>query len=323
PSGQADTQGIQGTLASAANAAIRSTDQLPNFFTSSDRQRLSDFSQQQQQHPQLATALGNLRALWQQKYHQDFDLSGKSQVVFGEPQSNLTIVQLQVTSPTLLSNQPVQSSGQQGPQYQPSPQYQPRSQQSEKNPPIQQSGRGHTSWGQQLQSSADQSGPVRGGVGGPGEPPANVIPSRPQPSPGQQAAQGQQPQQGYQAVQAGQPQGPSGITTPTSGLDVAIVTFPSGYGLPSTNVALINESSAATAGAIQAGGMVPPTPWRIDVPDNVSSSDLVTRLTNHIEGLNAGQNSWPNDVNEAYRLVTHHVMQAIYETSAQLGQTGS
>lgn len=288
PTGQPDAQGIQSTLAAATDAAIRNTNQLPNFFAPSDQQRLSDFSQQQ--HQRLITALGNFRAAWQDTYHQDFNFNDHPQVVLTDPNSNLLLVQFQVsTPPALLSNQPVQSAQQRQPQGE------------EFNKPS------HTEYG-----TPPAGGPNHAGVGGPGEPPAYVVPP---PTPEHITTRKQQ--RGH-AVQAGQAQAPGGVSTPPSGLELAIVTFPPGHSLPQTNVALVHTPST---GAVQAAGTSVPTNWRIDVPDSLTSSQLSNHLANHIEGLVAGRDTWPNDVNDAYRMVAHHVMQAIYEPTTP-GQGG-
>jgi hypothetical protein len=324
---QTDATGIHNALTDVTNVAILNIEQLPNYLTQSDRQRLANFAQLD--HTRLKTALGSFRNNWKQKYNQDFDLSGPSPVVFGNQYRDFVVVQGEVSNPALLSNWPVQSTEQRRIQSTTPQGYQRLS--------VQQPTRERDT-GEYHQA------------GGPGQPDVNLIPGRPEsrgyakgertPTEPEVARAGQQVGPGYvdvggpgvppgavaprdQAIQAGQPQAPGQVTTLTRGMNVAIATFPAGHGLPETTVSLVREAGPAQPGAVPAGAAAPEqTTWRLDLPDSFNSADLSTRLANHIEGLNAGQNSWPNDVNEAYRLVTHHVMQALYETPAPVGQTG-
>jgi len=83
------------------------------------------------------------------------------------------------------------------------------------------------------------------------------------------------------------------------GRKVAIVTFPAEFGLSETNVSLIHEI----------------TGWRIDVPDNIDAQRLHDNLLNHLTMADQAKDQWPADVNDAYRLVAHHVFMGIYDVN--------
>jgi hypothetical protein len=53
--------------------------------------------------------------------------------------------------------------------------------------------------------------------------------------------------------------------------------------------------------------------WKIDVPD-VTPQSLSDSLTQHVIMVQDQKTSWPADVNDAYRMVTHHVLTALADT---------
>ena len=75
----------------------------------------------------------------------------------------------------------------------------------------------------------------------------------------------------------------------------ANVVLPSFRGMPELNLTLINEGSTLDA-------------WRIDAPDSLTGDALRNSLTAEIRKLEEFATAWPEDVNEAYRLVAHHVL---------------
>jgi len=97
----------------------------------------------------------------------------------------------------------------------------------------------------------------------------------------------------------------AGVDKPTSpaadtnkndpGRNIATATIAASHGAPELKIPLIHE----------AGG------WKIDVPDTVATADLFTNLTGHIDEVVAMRDKWPDDINEGYRAVTHHILMAV------------
>jgi len=82
------------------------------------------------------------------------------------------------------------------------------------------------------------------------------------------------------------------------GRNVAIVNFPEMHGAPELTASLIHEL---------------PDQWRFDIPDNIDSMKFYQNLLAHMTAFGDMKDQWPADVNEAYRLATHHVLEAIYD----------
>jgi len=85
------------------------------------------------------------------------------------------------------------------------------------------------------------------------------------------------------------------------GQNVAIVTFPTEAGAPELTVSLDREKKATGD-------------WRIDLPDTITADKLRDNLQNHINACNQMKNQWPDDVNQAYRIASHHVLMSFYDT---------
>jgi hypothetical protein len=81
------------------------------------------------------------------------------------------------------------------------------------------------------------------------------------------------------------------------GRNVAIVNFPMSHGAQMLTVSMIHEL---------------PDNWKIDVPDNVDGQVLYDNLLTHLTAVNEMKDKWPDDVNEGYRMVSHHVLMAVY-----------
>jgi hypothetical protein len=75
----------------------------------------------------------------------------------------------------------------------------------------------------------------------------------------------------------------------------ARVVLPSFRGMQELNLMLVNEGTSLEA-------------WRIDAPDSLTADRLRSALTAEIRKLDEFATAWPRDVNEAYRLVAHHVL---------------
>jgi len=82
------------------------------------------------------------------------------------------------------------------------------------------------------------------------------------------------------------------------GRKVAKVTFPASHGLPMLYIPLIREV---------------PDAWKIDVPDSVDARKLYDNLLNHVTMIDEHKDQWPSDVNDAYRLVSHHILMGVMD----------
>lgn len=86
---------------------------------------------------------------------------------------------------------------------------------------------------------------------------------------------------------------------------------------PGRNIATIQVASSQGLGALTVP-MVHEAPdrWKINVPDGLTAAKLKQNLLSH---LNAAGNSaqWPQDVNQAYAQVGHHVLMAVLDQPAK------
>ena len=85
---------------------------------------------------------------------------------------------------------------------------------------------------------------------------------------------------------------------------MATVVIPASHGMPEATLHLSNEGTLADR-------------WKIDVPDTLSAQQLRSNLEQQLSQL-GDKNSWPSDVNDAYRMVTHHVLLAISEPQSDM-----
>jgi hypothetical protein len=81
------------------------------------------------------------------------------------------------------------------------------------------------------------------------------------------------------------------------GRDVAVVAIPSTMGLPAVNCSMIKEHLSG---------------WHFDVPNNITGQQLHDSLVKHLTMIVHDESNWPTDVNSAYGLVGHHIIEAIY-----------
>lgn len=81
------------------------------------------------------------------------------------------------------------------------------------------------------------------------------------------------------------------------GRNVAVVRFPASHGMPAIDASLIHEL---------------PDIWRFDLPDSVDGKRLHDNLLKHLNMLGDGS-AWPADSKEAARMITHHVLLALYD----------
>jgi hypothetical protein len=87
-----------------------------------------------------------------------------------------------------------------------------------------------------------------------------------------------------------------GDTNRNPGRNIASVEVAASHGLPAFTVPMIHEL---------------PDSWKIDAPDSLSAQQFHDNLLNHLTKLDEHKDQWPADVNDAYRLVSHHVLMAI------------
>jgi hypothetical protein len=92
------------------------------------------------------------------------------------------------------------------------------------------------------------------------------------------------------------------------GRNIAYVTVASSHGLPELKVPLIHEL---------------PDMWKIDVPDNVTGQKLYDNLLKHLTLADEHKDQWPSDVNDAYRMVSHHVLMAVLDVDEHAPAAGA
>ncbi len=86
------------------------------------------------------------------------------------------------------------------------------------------------------------------------------------------------------------------------GRNVATVQIQASHGLPALTVPLVHEA---------------PDRWRIDVPNTLTAEKLKANVLAHLTAANEQKDQWPADVNQAYALVTHHVLMALMDQPVQ------
>jgi len=84
------------------------------------------------------------------------------------------------------------------------------------------------------------------------------------------------------------------------GRNVAVATIPASHGLPALNVSLIREAKA----------------YRIDAPNTLTGQRLNDNLVKHLTQVADNAAQWPADRREAARMLSHHVLMAVYDVDA-------
>ncbi len=87
----------------------------------------------------------------------------------------------------------------------------------------------------------------------------------------------------------------------------ATVAVSASHGLPQINVPLVRVFLNR---------------WKIDVPDTLTAQQFHDNLLNQLTYLDEHKDQWPADPNEAYRLVTHHVLMAVMGMEGTGSQPG-
>lgn len=82
-----------------------------------------------------------------------------------------------------------------------------------------------------------------------------------------------------------------------AGRNIATIQVAASHGAPALTVPMIHEA---------------PDRWKIDVPDTLTAEKLKQNVLDH---LTAADNpaQWPADVNDAYAMVSHHVLMAVLD----------
>ena len=84
------------------------------------------------------------------------------------------------------------------------------------------------------------------------------------------------------------------------GRNTATLRIAASHGLPALDVPFIHE----------AGG------WKIDIPDSVDANKFKANVAAALNDISMKKDQWPADADEAYRHVTHRVLSAILDKSA-------
>jgi hypothetical protein len=84
--------------------------------------------------------------------------------------------------------------------------------------------------------------------------------------------------------------------------NVAIMNFPSAMTLPAIDASLVEEGTIGT--------------WHFAVPKSTTSQQLHTQLQNELSYLGNDSSKWPATEADAYRLVAHRVLMALYNVNA-------
>jgi hypothetical protein len=81
------------------------------------------------------------------------------------------------------------------------------------------------------------------------------------------------------------------------GRDVAIAQVPEAFGLPEVRCSLIKEHVSG---------------WRFDISNSMNGQMLHDSLVKHLQMVTDHPEQWPSDIDQAYGLVGHHVLMALY-----------
>jgi hypothetical protein len=84
--------------------------------------------------------------------------------------------------------------------------------------------------------------------------------------------------------------------------NVAIMNLPDAMMLPALHVSLVEEGMIGT--------------WRFAVPKSMTSQTLHTQLQNELSYLGRDTSQWPATEADAYRIVAHRVLMALYNVNA-------
>lgn len=81
------------------------------------------------------------------------------------------------------------------------------------------------------------------------------------------------------------------------GRNVALVRFPASHALPAITASMIHELPAF---------------YRVDIPNDRTGEQIYNDTLTHLTYIGEHVDQWPADVNDAYRMVAHHAIAAVY-----------
>lgn len=403
---RADEVGIRRTLGGVVEALLHEGKPSRGFTTylsNNDRSRLNNFTP----NDQLAMKLKQFHRDFKAKYNRDFDIN--EEIVFGDQYRNFYVVQGEVSNPALLSNWPVDARGTasttnteirtntntnteirtnttiDGKEKAPGTGGPGNPVDANKN--LNQGPGAGGGINTTVTTERDAKGPSTGGPGTPdrrttgggaGGINTTVTTDRDAkgPSTGGPGTVDNRTTAGG-GGNAGVIVDRDTTTTVTGGrsstfdrgMNVAVVSFPSGHGAPETHVSLVREPMAAGGAGAGGGGADvnvrttergdarlgpgtggPGNPvdpnnttgagnttvrtevraegrdganlnagggdWKVDLADNMTSDQLQMSLIKHLDEINSMRDQWPADANEFHRMVSHHMLLALYDTNA-------
>ena len=309
---------IQSLLADATKSVLSPNfGKINQYISQADQQRLNLAQIQDQPFNQKVE---QFRQLWKAKYNSEFDIDGD--VAFGDQFQGFTVVQGEVQNPALLANWPVNP---QTEQYKSGTQIQERDrlhqdQQMDIDKPQTDTDRKQTGINRAPQAATpttpatklDASSPaapataekrsgLQAGVGGPGQPPSREFQegARGDATPAGTDLKSQDRKFGTEiGTDRDRPMAGDREHNLKQGSEVALVNFPEHKGLKPLTVSLV-----------QAEG----DQWKIDLPNDLTATDLKSNLDKHLTHLLSIKDQWPADRNEASRIVAQHVMMAMYD----------
>jgi hypothetical protein len=91
------------------------------------------------------------------------------------------------------------------------------------------------------------------------------------------------------------------------GNETATVSVPASHGLPPVTLQMVRQDAS----------------WKLDLPDSIDEAKLGSNLLTHLRQVDQSAATWPADKNEAYRVVTHHVLMALTDQPAGASATPS
>jgi len=275
-----DAKDIKDTLATATEAAVTKGgfDDLVERFVDHDRDRLSKFANQK--FDDLDGRIAQLQKDWKEKYGQDFKFEHSANDVLNEQFAKITQGEIPGEGHARTAGEKIEGA-------------------AEKTKDAVTPGHG----------AETHAGPNGGTVYEPKDKNANSNNNNNATGSNQGTnAQGPGGQADLEKAGATQKDANSnkiagGDTNREPGRNVAAVVIPASHGMPEVAVPMIHEF---------------PDKWKIDAPDDVDGQKLHDSLLKHLTMFDQDKANWPGDVNEAYRMATHHVLAAIFE-----GQSGA
>lgn len=284
-----DSEDIRDVLGQVAEASLTKDgfDDIVERFVDADRNRIGPWVKDGSRNwSTLNGRIAQFQNDWKAKYGQDFDV--KHAVVFGEGFKNFTIAQGEIVDPVLLSNWPVQqgNAGGGGNLNRDLPRTDVK---VDTKVDVKNDGK-IDGLNREGKVDVKNDGKIDG-LDRAGDKLAAGADKA-----GDKLRTGAA-KTGENLQELGKPSDKPKDRNLDKGRNVAIVNFPMSHGAQMLTVSMIHEL---------------PDNWKIDVPDNVDGQVLYDNLLTHLTAVNEMKDKWPADVNEGYRMVSHHVLMAVY-----------